>query len=115
MLLTLQFADLSDRPAEALDEALRGSLYPANLATLAIANIFGTHESYCGPGTATLGDVDLTDNSFNYLFVGSVPDRQRKSGIHSADDAAIIGSFDPAYIRRPVRFDPLPLLITQPK
>jgi hypothetical protein len=73
MLLTLQFADLSNRPAEALDEALRGSLYPANLATLAIANIFGTHESYWGPGAATLGDVALTDNSFNYLFVGSVP------------------------------------------
>jgi hypothetical protein len=52
-------------------------------------------------------DVALTDDSFNYLFVGSVPVspyRQRKSGIHSADDAAIIGSFDPAYIRRPVRF-----------
>jgi hypothetical protein len=73
MLLTLQFADLSNRPAEALNEALRGSLYPANLATLAIANIFGTHESYWGPGAATLGDVALTDDSFNYLFVGSVP------------------------------------------
>ena len=69
MLLTLQFADLSNRPAEALEEALRGSLYPANLATLAIANIFGTHASYWGPGAATLGDVDLTDDSFNYLFV----------------------------------------------
>ena len=73
MLLTLQFADLSNRPAEALEEALRGSLYPANLATLAIANIFGTHASYWGPGAATLGDVALTDDSFNYLFVGSVP------------------------------------------
>jgi hypothetical protein len=73
MLLTLQFANLSNRPAEALEEALRGSLYPANLATLAIANIFGTHASYWGPGAATLGDVDLTDDSFNYLFVGSVP------------------------------------------
>jgi hypothetical protein len=34
---------------------------------------------------------------------------------NAADDAAIIGSFDPAHIRRQVRFDPLPLLITQPK
>jgi hypothetical protein len=34
---------------------------------------------------------------------------------NAADDAAIIGSFDTAYVRRQVRFDPLPLLIAQPK
>src|SRR5262245_49505164 len=33
----------------------------------------------------------------------------------TADDAAIIGSLDPAHIRRQVRFDPLPLLIAKPK
>jgi hypothetical protein len=55
MLLTLQFAQLSNRPAESLQDALRGSLYPANLATLAVANVFGTHNvfgilgSYWGP------------------------------------------------------------------
>jgi hypothetical protein len=73
MLLTLQFAQLSNRPAESLDEALKGSLYPANLATLAIANVFGTHGSYWGPGAATLPQVALTDDSENYLFVGVVP------------------------------------------
>ncbi len=73
MLLTLQFAQLSNRPAESLDDALRGSLYPANLATLAVANIFGTHGSYWGPGAATLPEVALTDDSENYLFVGVVP------------------------------------------
>jgi NADH:ubiquinone oxidoreductase subunit K len=73
MLLTLQFAQLSNRPAESLDDALRGSLYPANLATLAVANIFGTHQSYWGPGAATLPEVALTDDSENYLFVGAVP------------------------------------------
>jgi hypothetical protein len=79
MLLTLQFAQLSNRPAESLDDALRGSLYPANLATLAVANIFGTHNSfgnhgtYWGPGAATLPEVALTDDSENYLFVGVVP------------------------------------------
>jgi hypothetical protein len=73
MLLTLQFAHLSNRPAELLDNALRGSLYPANLATLAVPNIFGTHSSYWGPGAATLAEVDLTDDSGNYLFVGAVP------------------------------------------
>jgi hypothetical protein len=73
MLLTLQFADLSNRPTELLDDALRGSLHPANLATLAVANIFGTHASYWGPGAATLPEVALTDDSENYLFVGAVP------------------------------------------
>ena len=73
MLLTLQFADLSNRPAELLDDALMGSLYPANLATLAVPNIFGTHASYWGPGAATLPEVALTDDSENYLFVGAVP------------------------------------------
>ena len=34
---------------------------------------------------------------------------------YAADDAAIIGSFDTAYVRRQVGLDPLPLLIAQPK
>ena len=38
LLLTLQFAELSNRPAELLDDALKGSLYPVNLATLAVAD-----------------------------------------------------------------------------
>jgi hypothetical protein len=73
MLLTLQFADLSNRPAEVLNDALRGSLYPANLATLMVPNIFGTDASYWGPGASTLADVALTDDGENYLFVGIVP------------------------------------------
>ena len=73
MLLTLQFAALSNRPSELLDEALRGSLYPANLATLAVPNVFGTHASYWGPGPFTLREVALTDDSENYLFFGAVP------------------------------------------
>jgi hypothetical protein len=73
MLLTLQFAELSNRPAEVLNDALRGSLYPANLATLMVPNIFGTHASYWGPGASTLADVALTDDGENYLFVGTVP------------------------------------------
>ena len=73
LLLTLQFAELSNRPGELLDEALKGSVYPANLATLAVANIFGTHGSYWGPNGASLPDVAHTDDSFNYLFVGWLP------------------------------------------
>jgi hypothetical protein len=73
VLLTIQFANLSERPAELLNDALKGSLHPANLATLVIPNIFGTHTSYWGPGAATLPQVALTDDSMNYLFVGAVP------------------------------------------
>jgi hypothetical protein len=73
MLLTLQFADLSNRPTAPLNDALRASLYPANLATLAIPNIFGTHTKYWGPGPATLPEVALTDDAENYLFFGTVP------------------------------------------
>ena len=73
LLLTVQFAALSNRPTEDLANALRGSLYPANLATLAVPNVFGTHWAYWGPGAPTLAEVDLTDDSENYLFVGAVP------------------------------------------
>ncbi len=73
LLLTMQFAALSNRPTEVLSDALRGSLYPANFATVAIPDIFGTHSAYWGPGAATLAEVDLTDDSENYLFVGAVP------------------------------------------
>lgn len=72
MLLTLQFAALSNRPAVTLADALAGSLHPVNLATLAVADIFGTHgPHYWGPNAATLPDVRFTDDSFNYLFVGA--------------------------------------------
>ena len=73
VLLTMQFAQLSNRPAESVEDALKGSLYPADLANLAVANIFGTHQSYWGPGAATLPAVALTDDSENYLFAGAVP------------------------------------------
>jgi hypothetical protein len=73
LLLTMQFAVLSNRPGEVLGDALRGSMYPANFANVAIPNIFGTHSTYWGPGAATLAEVDLTDDSENYLFLGAVP------------------------------------------
>jgi hypothetical protein len=73
LLLTLQFAELSNRPSEVLNEALKGSIHPVNLATLTVANIFGTHGSYWGPNAASLPEVAHTDDSFNYLFVGWLP------------------------------------------
>jgi hypothetical protein len=73
MLLTLQFAALSNRPVVALAEAMQGSLHPANLGTLAFANILGSHASdYWGPNWR-LPELPFTDQSFNYLYVGIVP------------------------------------------
>jgi hypothetical protein len=73
MLLTLQFAALSNRPAVTLGEAMQGSLHPANLATLGVANIFGSHGAdYWGPNWR-LPELPFTDQSFNYMFVGAVP------------------------------------------
>ena len=74
LLLTAQFAALSNRPAVPLESALEASLYPANLATLAVANIMGSLEStaaYWGPNYDTLPEVGATDRSFNYLFIGA--------------------------------------------
>lgn len=73
MLLTMQFAALSNRPHETLDTALLGSLHPANLAQFAVADIFGSHGDYFGPNGLTEPRVALTDDSFNYMFVGSAP------------------------------------------
>ncbi len=74
MLLTMQFAALSNRPEITLDHAKLGSLHPADLAQLIVANIFGSHRTdYWGPNGNTEPLVSLTDDSFNYLFVGSVP------------------------------------------
>jgi hypothetical protein len=74
LLLTMQFAALSNRPAIQLDAAFEASLYPANLASLAVANIMGSLEStkdYWGPNYDTLPAVGATDRSFNYLFIGA--------------------------------------------
>ena len=74
LLLTVQFAALSNRPEVPLDKALEASLYPANLASLAVANVLGSLETtqvYWGPNFDTLPDVGATDRSFNYLFVGA--------------------------------------------
>src|SRR5262245_9747987 len=76
LLLTMQFAALSNRPAVTIQSSLEGSLYPANFASLAVPNVFGSLEStqdYWGPNYDTLPEVGSTDRSFNYLFVGVAP------------------------------------------
>jgi hypothetical protein len=73
-LLTMQFAGLSNRPHVVYERALEASLYPANLATLLVPNIFGSHQfPHWGPYFETEPAVAAVDESFNYLFVGSVP------------------------------------------
>ena len=75
ILLTIQFAELSNRPEIGFDIAAMGSLYPANFATLFSANIFGTYDlpySYYGPGYETRPGIDTTDRAINYLFAGTL-------------------------------------------
>ena len=38
-----------------------------------VANIFGSQGEYWGPGPWSIPEVAYTDESFNYMFVGSVP------------------------------------------
>lgn len=76
ILLTLQFAALSNRPAVTLATALEASLYPANLLSMLVPNIFGSHapdHGYWGPHYSIMPEVGATDDTFNYLFVGAVP------------------------------------------
>ena len=77
MLMTLQFAEFSNRPQVDQELALRSSLYPVNFATFFVPNVFGSLEPLnignWGPGYSTRPDVDSTDRAFNYLFVGSLP------------------------------------------
>jgi hypothetical protein len=76
LLLTLQFAALSNRPEVTIETSLDASLYPANFASLAVANVFGSVdrvEGYWGPNYETEPDVGATDQSFNYLFIGATP------------------------------------------
>ncbi|MGE3708506.1 MAG: YfhO family protein [Hyphomicrobiaceae bacterium] len=76
LLLTLQLAAHSNRPEVSLATALEASLYPADLASMAVANMFGQLSGdylYWGPNAQTLPDVAATDDSFNYLFLGAAP------------------------------------------
>lgn len=76
LLLTLQLAALSNRPAATLADANEGSLYPPALVAMAVPNVFGAHApnwGYWGPNWARLPEVAATDESFTYVFVGAVP------------------------------------------
>ena len=75
ILLTLQFADLSNRPEIGFDIAAMGSLYPPNFVTLFAGNVFATYDlpyNYFGPGYETRAQIDSTDRAINYLFAGTL-------------------------------------------
>jgi hypothetical protein len=73
LLLTMQFAALSNRPVTLLETALKSSLYPVHLAQLAFADIFVTKGVYWGPGPSSVPELPYIDDSFSYMFIGAAP------------------------------------------
>lgn len=76
VILTLQMAQVSNRPAFDFNQAAVGSLYPVNLITLIAPNAFGSltgFGGYYGPDVITRPMVDTTDRLVNYLFLGTAP------------------------------------------
>ncbi len=81
ILFTLMLAEQSNRPAIDLAGAGRGSLHPASLLTLFIANLFGAAgplEQFWGQPspawTARFGDVDLyLARNMSVLYIGALP------------------------------------------
>ena len=83
LLLTMQFAALSNRPEVPLDTALEASLYPANLASMAVANVMGSLEStqtYWGP------ELRYAARSRRHRSLVQLPVRRR----HDRDRAAVV-------------------------
>ncbi len=76
LLLTLQFAAISNRPNETFTAAATGSYSPFNLLTMLMPDVLGSLEKwnlYWGPGTKYWSDANWTDRSINYSFIGTVP------------------------------------------
>ena len=72
LLLTMQFAAMSNRPAETYETAVKSSLHPLHLAQVAVADLFVTKNQYWGPGPWSIPELPYIDDSFSYMFVGSV-------------------------------------------
>lgn len=81
ILFTLMLAEQSNRPAIDLDGAGKGSLHPASLLTLAIANLFGAAgplENFWGQPSpawnAHFGNVDLyLARNMSVAYLGALP------------------------------------------
>lgn len=76
LLLTAQFAAFSNRPNIELENALRSSLFPPNIANFVAPNVLGSLNPSTlgdwGPGHGTRPGLDSTDRAFNYMFMGSL-------------------------------------------
>lgn len=79
LLLTLDFAALSNRPAIALMEAEHASLQPAAFLGLLVPDLFGALSgNYWGPGrlpwmALSATGFDWTDDSISHLYLGALP------------------------------------------
>ncbi len=81
ILFTLMLAEQSNRPGIDLDGAGKGSLHPASLLTLVVANLFGAAgplENFWGQPSpawnASFGNVDLyLARNMSVAYVGALP------------------------------------------
>ncbi|MEI8144968.1 MAG: hypothetical protein WCH83_05855 [Alphaproteobacteria bacterium] len=75
MVLTAQFAHLSNRIQVPVETALMASMHPVNIANFFVANVLGSLNPSSigdwGPSHGTLPGYDSTDRAFNYMFAGS--------------------------------------------
>jgi hypothetical protein len=77
IMLTLLLAESSNRPGFDYISAGRGSLHPANLLTLAFADLFGAADPtvpYWGPPSFAWGPTDLfLAQNMGQLYLGALP------------------------------------------
>lgn len=76
LVLTVQLANLSNRPAIPFEQAITGSLSPVNLLTMLAPDFFGSlghYSKYWGPTNPRWPCCDWTDRSTNFLYVGVIP------------------------------------------
>jgi len=76
LLLTLQFAAISNRPIETFAAAAAGSYSPFNLLTALFPDLMGSLQDgtlYWGPGTSYWSENNWTDRAVNYSFFGTLP------------------------------------------
>ncbi|MCA0425745.1 MAG: YfhO family protein [Proteobacteria bacterium] len=77
LLLTLLFAEASQRAEISYTEAIRGSLHPASMLTAMIADLFGAGDlkvDYWGPSSAAWdpGELSLSQN-MGEIYFGAIP------------------------------------------
>jgi hypothetical protein len=77
LFITQQFLEASNRPEVALAEAVRGSLHPASLLTLVVADLFGSINpavDYWGPYSEWWDKSELTlSHNMCQVYLGTLP------------------------------------------